>query len=93
MAHVVRLATLAYWTPALAIDAIMLWRGGLGGETAMAVFWALFRETVLFLAVWFTLGLVQALLFGRSAHGAARPRRKPKAAGRVLTPTRDRGSH
>jgi hypothetical protein len=89
----VRLATLAYWTPALGIDAVMLWRGGLSQETAVRVSSALFRETVLFLAVWFALGMVQALLFGRN-----RERRMPRkvaarGGGPMVTPTRERRSH
>lgn len=91
MRRVIRLATLAYWAPALIIDALLLWHAGLDG--APAVFATLFRETVLFLAVWFTLGLVQALLFGRNRRGAEPQRTKNKASERVMTPGRERRSH
>ncbi len=60
-----QLAVLAFWGPCTAIDAYLIWRG-LGSEGAASfVFWLLFRQALVFLALWFTVSLAHGLAVGR----------------------------
>jgi hypothetical protein len=88
--YLVRLGTLAYWVPAVGIDLMTLSRAHFSPESMGFVFWLMFRQSVVFLALWFTFGIVQALLFGsarREPHGR---KRRDISASSVLMPTRDR---
>ena len=72
-----QLAVLAFWTPCAAIDLYLLWRGWGEAGTAPFVFWLLFRQALVFLALWFTVALTHGMMRGRRT--PAEPRRKRRA--------------
>ena len=94
MAYLVRLGTLGFWVPAIGIDLVALRHGGFAPEIMGFVFWLLFREAVVFLALWFTFGLVQALMFGWRSRDPRLPKRSRKpAVSNVLLPNREHKVH
>lgn len=58
---------LAYWLPCLTVDFYVLWSWGHGPAGVAFTFWALFREAVVFLFLWFLLAAAQAIVFGGGA--------------------------
>ena len=83
-----QLAVLAFWTPCAGIDLYLLWRGWGETGTAPFVFWLLFRQALVFLALWFTVALTHGLMVGRRTP-ADEPRRKRR---RRKEPAAKRGS-
>ena len=78
-----QLATLAFWLPCATIDAYYLWMGRGDVRTYGYVFKDLFREAIVFLALWLVIGAVQGLLFSRSTtsdSGRGRSRRGRSSA-------------
>ena len=72
-----QLAILAFWTPCIGIDALVLWRDGRLEGTGGFVFDLLFRQSLVFLALWFAVSLAHGLAMGRSGGpGSARRRRR-----------------
>ena len=79
-----QLAVLAFWTPCAGVDLCLLWRGWDEAGTADFVFWLLFRQALVFLALWFTVALTHGLTVGRrTPAGEPRGRRKPREAAPV----------
>ncbi len=75
-----QLAVLAFWTPCAAIDLYLLWRGWGGAGTAAFVFWLLFRQALVFLALWFTVALSHGMMVGRRTPGEPRRKRSARKA-------------
>ena len=85
-----QLAVLTFWTPCAAVDLYLLWRGWGGPGTTPFVFWLLFRQALVFLALWFTVALSHGLMVGRRT--AAAPRRKrPQDKGAAIASRGGRG--
>lgn len=93
MPYLVRLGTLAFWAPSLTIDLVLLRQGQFSPESMTLVFWLLFREAVVFLALWFGAGLIQALLFGRTERRARRRAGWDSPSTSVLVPNREHRRH
>ena len=71
-----QLAVLAFWTPCAGVDLCLLWRGLGEPGTAPFVFWLLFRQALVFLALWFTVAVTHGLMVGRRRPaGEPRPKR------------------
>ena len=77
--HVLRVCTLGFWVPCCLADLWLLHGGGAGA--AGLVFWLLFREAVVFLALWGGTAAAHGLMRGsRAPKGPdARHRRKLRA--------------
>ncbi len=71
-----QLAVLAFWTPCAGVDLYLLWRGWGAPGTAPFVFWLLFRQALVFLALWFSAALSHGLMVGRRTAGEPRRRRR-----------------
>ena len=72
-----QLAVLAFWTPCAGVDLNLLWRGLGEAGTAEFVFWLLFRQALVFLALWFTVAVTHGLTVGRRRPAdEPRPRRR-----------------
>lgn len=83
-----QLAVLAFWGPCTLVDLYILWRGWGSDGAAATVFWLLFRQALVFLALWFAVSLSHGLMLGRRH---AEPRRKKRAPDEVkayVAPTR-----
>ncbi|WP_174300899.1 hypothetical protein [Caulobacter sp. S45] len=76
-----QLAVLAFWTPCGAIDLYLLWRSWGEAGAAPFVFWLLFRQALVFLALWFTVALSHGLMVGRRTPAEPRRRRRPRKVG------------
>ncbi len=73
-----QLAILAFWTPCIGIDGFLLWRdAGLDGTSGF-VFGLLFRQALVFLALWFAVSLAHGLATGRRGPADLRPRRRAR---------------
>jgi hypothetical protein len=75
-----QLAVLAFWTPCAAIDLYLLWKGWGGASTGEFVFGVLFRQALVFLALWFTVSIAHGLMVGRRTPKEAKPRRRRRGA-------------
>ena len=87
-----QLAILAFWTPCIGIDGLLLWRDGGVEGTSGFVFGLLFRQALVFLALWFAVSLAHGLATGRRGPAELRPKRRsnrqtPGAA--LISPGRD----
>src|SRR5579875_938889 len=60
-----QLVTLCFWGPCCAADLWLLSRGGAG--QGGFVFWLLFREALVFLALWFAAAATRGLMLGNRA--------------------------
>ena len=70
-----QLAVLAFWAPCLGIDALLLWRDH-GDEGLRFVFWLLFQQSLVFLALWFTVSIAHGLMRGRRTREPTRRERR-----------------
>ncbi len=61
-----RVATLAFWLPVLAYDLHALVLDGWTADSLGTVFWLLYRQALVFLALWAAMAGVQALVLVRS---------------------------
>lgn len=75
-----QLSVLAFWTPCAGVDLCLLWRGWGAPGAASFVFWLLFRQALVFLALWFTVSLTHGMMVGRRAPAEARRRRTRRKA-------------
>ncbi len=60
-----QLAVLAFWGPCTLLDAWLLWRSWGSDSAGGFVFWLLFRQALVFLALWFAVSLSHGLMLGR----------------------------
>ena len=67
-------AIYGFWGPSILVDAALLWRNWGSGDGRTFVFWLLFRQALVFLALWFTVALAHGLLVGRRT--PAEPKKK-----------------
>jgi hypothetical protein len=80
-----QLAILSFWGPCAAADLYLLWRS-FGREGAGAfVFWLLFRQSLVFLALWFTVSIVHGLTRGRRTAAEPSGRRARRRTERIRT--------
>ena len=90
-----QLAVLAFWTPCAGIDLYLLWRGWGDAGAAPFVFWLLFRQALVFLALWFTVALTHGLMVGRRTPDEPRRKRRPRKiapnGGSLATSRHNRG--
>ena len=70
-----QLAVLAFWTPSLGIDVLLLWRDH-GDEGLRFVFWLLFQQSLVFLALWFTVSIAHGMMRGRRTREPTRRERR-----------------
>lgn len=70
----VKLGTLAYWAPLLVLDGLKVWRSSGDPDALLAGFWTIYRQSLVFLAVWAAAAAVQAVLL-LGVRGA--PEREP----------------
>ncbi len=86
-----QLAVLVFWGPCSALDLMLLWRDR-GGDGAYAfVFGLLFRQALVFLALWFTVSLAHGLMRGRGTPAEPRRRKRRRSSegqARSITPVR-----
>ena len=75
-----QLAVLAFWTPCGTVDVYLLWRGWGHDGAGPFVFWLLFRQALVFLALWFTVALTHGLMVGRRTPAEPRRRRRSRKA-------------
>ena len=80
--RLVQIATLAYWTPLVALDLFLLRRALSAGAGYGFTFTLLFREAVVYLAAWLGIGAVHAILFSRDT-GSSRPRLRRRRPARM----------
>jgi hypothetical protein len=73
-----QLAVLAFWTPCAGVDLYLLWRGWGQPGAGPFVFWLLFRQALVFLALWFTVALTHGLMVGRRTPADEPRRRRPR---------------
>jgi hypothetical protein len=76
-----QLAVLVFWTPCAGVDLWLLWRNH-ETEGLSFVFWLLFRQALVFLALWFTVSIAHGLLRGRRTR-EPKPRVRRRAARRA----------
>ncbi len=69
-----KVATLTYWIPLLAVDVWIVTRSGLRPDGLARGGDLLFRETLVYLAFWMLVALIQAFLFSRGRQGGRRKR-------------------
>lgn len=69
----VQTAILAYWLPCFSVDFYVLWSWGHDAQSLSFVFWALFREALVFLALWVLVAGAQAMVFGGRRERAPGP--------------------
>ena len=83
-----QLAVLAFWTPCTLVDGYLIWRGLASPGSTTFVFWLLFRQALVFLALWFTVSFAHGLALGRRTpaepSAIRRANRRPRDAGGVL---------
>jgi hypothetical protein len=71
-----QLAVLVFWAPCAGVDLILLWRNHAASGLSF-VFWLLFRQALVFLALWFTVSVAQGLIRGpRTREPTAKVRRR-----------------
>ncbi len=80
-----QLAVLAFWAPCAGVDLYLLWRGWGGPGTTPFVFWLLFRQALVFLALWFTVALTHGMMTGRRTPAGPRRRRRRKEKASAAT--------
>ena len=79
-----QLATLAFWAPSAGADLYLLWRGWGAAGTTSFVFWLLFRQALVFLALWFTASLTHGMAVGNRMPAEPRRRRRSRKAAPVV---------
>ena len=79
-----QLAVLAFWAPCAGVDLYLIWRGG--GAALTFVFWLLFKQALVFLALWFTVALTHGMASGRRGPGEPRRKRPRRDAQKGSTP-------
>ena len=68
-------ALYGFWGPSLLVDAALLWRNWGSDGGGAFVFWLLFRQAMVFLALWFTVAVAHGLLVGRRTPPEPKPKR------------------
>jgi hypothetical protein len=82
-----QVVTLAYWAPSCIADLCLLWRGGLAAGGF--VFGLLFREALVFLALWFVSAAAQGLMRGSRAPKEPGARQLAKLRARLTQSVKD----
>jgi hypothetical protein len=70
-----QLSVIAFWVPSAGYDLLLLWREQSAQEFDF-VFWLLFREAIVFLALWFTVSIAHGLMRGRRTREPTRRQRR-----------------
>ena len=86
-----QLAVIVFWAPSAGIDLLLLWRDHSDGELGF-VFWLLFRQSLVFLTLWFTVSIIHGLARGRRSWEPSRAMlrrlRRKTASAAAVTPGR-----
>ena len=85
-----QLAVLVFWGPCCVADIYLLWRDRGGDGGGAFVFELLFRQALVFLALWFTVAITHGLMRGRGtpAEPRRRRRRSPDVSAKSIAPIR-----
>jgi hypothetical protein len=70
-----QLAVIVFWLPSAGMDLLLLWRDHTS-EGVNFAFWLLFRQSLVFLALWFTVSISHGLMRGRRTKEPTRRQRR-----------------